>query len=573
MLVCLMPVAMARAALVSVGEISVNDVDGSVIGAVTTNRFVEIGSAYATTFAPTIWSSYHFTCWSNSGDPGAPYRDAWGRATNPISFWVTVACANTAHYLPTSHDSDTDGIPDWCEIEFFGDLARGAADDGDGDGITLHAEYTGGTSPLHGNSTVEGGVAWADSGLMTCNLAGYGTYILKSIPAGTVNQSNAVAPGTVVTTPDLAANASFGYWTLDGARQQDAWGRALSKFSFTMASADREGIAYLFTGDGDSDGVPDVFEQRYYGTLSFNGASDTDGDGITLLAECNGGTSPIYGNSIQEGGVAWADSSLVTCDLQAEIVVIRPVDIHIVDGGTNDFGSAPVGSPRNITFIIRNVGGMPLAGLAITKDGGDAAAFNVLSAPVPPVPHNCQTTFTLEFAPGSGGPKTAAIHITSNDADEGSFDITLTGNGATGLAGYQLWAASQGLEGPDADPKAIPFSEGVPNLSKYAFNMNGYEADCRRLVPGGGIAGLPCLRIEPGAESHVFRFEFLRRAGSGLVYTPMVSATLLPGSWTPLADEPTVIPLSIGWERVIYEDILDPALAPRTFWRVEIMLP
>lgn len=710
--------ASAQAALVNIIETAVNDTNVSTIGAVSTNRFSEIGAIHTTVTAPISWSSYRFTHWSNSGSPGTSFRDAWGRSLNPISFMVSVACTNAAHYLPTIRDSDLDTIPDWYETEYFGDLGRTAADDADGDGITLLAEYTGGTSPLHANARQEGGVSWADSSLITCNLAGYPTYLLRSDPPGPVNQTGVVPPGTVVTTPDLSANDSFGYWTLDGATQQDSWGRALSVFAFTMASSNREAVAYLFTGDGDGDGVPDAYEYRYYGNLSNNAGSDTDGDGLTLLVECNAGsspiyanthqeggvawvdsglitcnlagyptyllrseppgtvnqtsvvppgtivavpdlsanasfaywtldgvrqedpwgralsafnfvmassdreavaylitgdgdgdgvpdayeqryygnlsqsarsdtdndgitlldeyggnTSPIYANSRQEGGVAWVDSALITCDLQAEIVIWHELGFDVADGGTNDFGAAPIGSPDYVTFFIRNIGGQPLTGLTITKSGADATAFNVVSGAVAPVPHNGQTSFTVEFAPASGGSKTAAIMIASNDADEHPFDLMLAGSGATGLTAYQLWAAACGLEGSEADPQAIPFFEGVPNLSKYAFNMNGYTADARVLMAGGGTAGLPCLRVDPGAGSNIFRFEFVRRAGSGLVYTPVVSTTLLSGSWTPLSDEPTILPLSAGWERVIYEEIVDPALVPRIFGRVEIMLP
>ncbi len=306
---------MVQAAKVNVIETAVNDVDGSTIAAVSLNQFVEIGTAYTTGTAPVTWSSYRFTHWTYSGEPGTVYRDAWGRSQNPISFVLAVASTATAHYLPTARDSEPDGVPDWYEMEFFGDLTRAVGDDGDGDGITLLAEYTAGSSPIYANNSQEGGVAWADSSLVTCNLAGYPTYTLRSDPAGTVNQSAVVAPGTVVTVPDMLGNASFGYWALDGVRQQDAWGRAVTSFSFTMAAANREAVAYMFTGDGDGDNVPDAYEQRYYGSVSNDGSSDTDADGITLLAEYTAGSSPIYSNSSQEGGVAWTDSGLVTCNL------------------------------------------------------------------------------------------------------------------------------------------------------------------------------------------------------------------------------------------------------------------
>ena len=72
---------------------------------------------------------------------------------------------------------------------------------------------------------------------------------------------------TVISTPDLSVNTSFGYWTLDGVRQQDAWSAALSQITFAIASEDREAVAYLFAGDTDGDSGLDAYEQYYYGTL------------------------------------------------------------------------------------------------------------------------------------------------------------------------------------------------------------------------------------------------------------------------------------------------------------------
>ena len=305
----------ARAATVNYIQTSVNDVGVSSIGAVSSDQYLETSTTCSTVAAPSTFSGYQFTHWTNSSYPATVYRDAWGRSLNPISFILLEATTATAHYLPATRDTDGDAVPDWYEMEHFGNLTRSASYDGDGDGVSLLAEYTGGTHPLYGNSQQEGGVAYADSSLVTCNLAGYASYTLRSVPAGTVNQSAFAAPGTVITSPSLSTNASFGYWALDGVRQQDAWGVALPQISFTMAAANREAVAYLFAGDSDVDGVPDAHEQYYFGTLANGALSDTDGDGITLLAEYTGGTNPNYGNSHQDGGVAWADSATVTVNL------------------------------------------------------------------------------------------------------------------------------------------------------------------------------------------------------------------------------------------------------------------
>lgn len=314
-LCCIWLITASQAVIVNFAQTSVNDVDVSTIGAVSSSQYLETAFSYMTVIAPSFFSTYRFTRWTNSSAPATVYRDAWGRSLNPISFVLLEATTATAHYLPATRDTDGDGVPDWYEIEYFGDLTRAASFDGDDDGIQLSAEYSGGSHPLYGNASQAGGVAYTDSSLISFNRAGYASYTLRGVPAGTVNQMAIAAPGTVVTTPDLASNTALGYWSLDGVRQQDAWGVALPQITFTMGITNREAVAYLFTGDTDGDDVPDAYEQYYYGTLANGQNSDTDGDSITLLAERIGGTNPLYANTYQEGGVAWADSSMVTVNL------------------------------------------------------------------------------------------------------------------------------------------------------------------------------------------------------------------------------------------------------------------
>ena len=384
-------VAATHAATVNLVQNSMNDATSAVIAAGSSSQYLETGLSYSTVTAPVTFSSYRFTHWTNSSAPATIYRDAWGRSLNPISFVLLEATTATAHYLPATRDTDGDGVPDWYEIEYFGNLTRSASFDGDGDGIQLSAEYTGGSHPLYDNASQAGGVSYADSGLVTCNLAGYASYVLRSVPAGTVSQTAIAPPGTVVTTSNLSTNASFGYWTLDGVRQLDAWGVALPQITFTMKSVNREAVAYLFAGDTDGDGVPDAHEQYYYGTLANGASSDTDGDGIPLAAERSGGTNPLYANVYQEGGVAWADSALVTVNLAG---FFRYTLSSVPAGTVNQTAIVPDGTAittPNMTQTTfgywtldgvrqQDAWGVALRQLTFTVNGADRAAVASLFA-------------------------------------------------------------------------------------------------------------------------------------------------------------------------------------------------
>ena len=111
-----------------------------------------------------------------------------------------------------------------------------------------------------------------------------------------------------------------------------------------------------------------------------------------------------------------------------EIAVEQPTNADLSDGSTKPFGSIATGASKSLVFTIRNSGTAALTGLGISKDGADAADFTLTATPVSPVyAPDGTTSFTVTFAPTTAGSKVAAIHITSNDDDESTFDLTLTG--------------------------------------------------------------------------------------------------------------------------------------------------
>ncbi len=116
-----------------------------------------------------------------------------------------------------------------------------------------------------------------------------------------------------------------------------------------------------------------------------------------------------------------------------EIVVEQPALANVTDGGSRSFGSTPLGTPVDLEFTIRNHGTAPLTGLTgITFDGTNASDFTVVATPSATLGAVSgalikSTTFIVRFNPATLGAKTANLHLANNDADEGPFDITLTG--------------------------------------------------------------------------------------------------------------------------------------------------
>ena len=58
--------------------------------------------------------------------------------------------------LAGDEDTDSDGMPDWWEMKWFGTLAYGPNDDPDGDGLTNLQEYQYGTNPNNEDTDGDG---------------------------------------------------------------------------------------------------------------------------------------------------------------------------------------------------------------------------------------------------------------------------------------------------------------------------------------------------------------------------------------------------------------------------------
>jgi hypothetical protein len=136
---------------------------------------------------------------------------------------------------------------------------------------------------------------------------------------------------------------------------------------------------------------------------------------------------------------------------------------------------------------------------------------------------------------------------------------------------YGTWAAASSLSGANAAANAIPYNDGVPNILKYAFNMNPAGPDVRVLQTDIGTAGLPATSVSQGVTGPVFRMEYIRRKTGNLTYTPLISTDLV--SYQPMTGLIAVIPINVDWERVVIQKPFDLAADPKLFATVKVTLP
>ena len=102
-----------------------------------TSNYQEMNSSVSTSQLHGATNGYHFAYWSVNGVRQA---GPTGVAMSKVDQNITAATNIIAHYLPSTDDSDADGVMDWFELYQFGNLNQGPNDDPDGDGFSNKRE-------------------------------------------------------------------------------------------------------------------------------------------------------------------------------------------------------------------------------------------------------------------------------------------------------------------------------------------------------------------------------------------------------------------------------------------------
>ena len=105
---------------------------------------------------------------------------------------------------------------------------------------------------------------------------------------------------------------------------------------------------------------------------------------------------------------------------------------NVPDGDLFDYGAVGVGQNNAVTFTIENTGNanLVLSGTPIVNiSGANPSDFIVTAMPSSPVSGGSTTTFVLQCTPGGTGERSAEISIENNDADEATYNFTVTATG------------------------------------------------------------------------------------------------------------------------------------------------
>jgi len=250
------------------------------------------------------------------------------------------------------------------------------------------------------------------------------------------------------------------------------------------------------------------------------------------------------------------------------------IDDVLIRGITNP----PAFIITNTQAIVSENDGSSAGTITVTRTLDSSSSQSVTLSSNDPSELTLPTSVTI---PAGRSSVSVTFDAIDDGTDDGPQTVTITASAPGFLPGDRTlqieddeesfldWATSNGLTGPMAQPNATPFGDGVKNIEKYAFNMNGKAFDTTKLTPGSGLTGLPILHQENG---DIPSFEFIRRSDRLVTYTLESSPNSLR-NWSQVTLTPSDISnIDSLWERVSVGDTDTPAVG-KLFYRLTLTLP
>jgi len=137
------------------------------------------------------------------------------------------------------------------------------------------------------------------------------------------------------------------------------------------------------------------------------------------------------GNWIAGSGITEVTSSYSPApevDIQGNSISITDGDATPSTTDNSDFGTVTLGSSQSKSYTIRNIGTATLHVSGVSITGTNAADFSVTTTPAASIGFPTgTTTYSITFTPTASGIRTAVMHVSNDDCDEGDYNITIQG--------------------------------------------------------------------------------------------------------------------------------------------------
>ncbi|EAY24831.1 cell surface protein [Microscilla marina ATCC 23134] len=266
-----------------------------------------------------------------------------------------------------------------------------------------------------------------------------GTYQSQFGGAGTTDGKFSGPDGMVM---DASGNLYVVDRNNDRIQKFDKDGTFLSKFGSTGTgdaqftkpagiAIDKDGFIYVSDDDNSNDYIK-VFKSdgTFVKKFNSNNAGGTTKSERQLHFDANG---QLYISDPLE--------DRIRIMAPAQEINLKAGTVAIASGSTVDFGSVVVSQSSDKTFTIENLGGIDLtlsgtSGSQVAVSGTNATDFVVTQTSVTDkIAGFSNVTFSVSYKPAGLGSSTATLTIGSNDADEGTYTINLTGTATSNVTG------------------------------------------------------------------------------------------------------------------------------------------
>lgn len=246
---------------------------------------------------PDVWEMQYFSNLSQTGT-GDPDGDGLNNATEyTFGFNPAVSDVNT--------DSDSDGLKDLWEIQYFTNLSQAAAGDPDGDGLSNKLEHDFGFNPMVSNATTDSdgdGLldVWELSFFANLTQNGSGDPDSDGL-TNALERDYGFNPTVSNATTDSDGDGLLDLWEINyfsnlnqiasGDPDNDSLNNLVEMEVGLNPMVSDAGV------DSDSDGLPDVWEWSYFSNLSQTASGDPDVDDLNNGLELQFGLNPTVSNA------------------------------------------------------------------------------------------------------------------------------------------------------------------------------------------------------------------------------------------------------------------------------------
>lgn len=169
-----------------------------------------------------------------------------------------------------------------------------------------------------------------------------------------------------------------------------------------------------------------------------DGSPDTGFHGAGwMTAGLGSGASDVFGVALQSNGAIVTagigmgeydyDFTVARVEAGPEISVEQSPGEVIPSGGSFGFGVVTAEAHKSVNFVVRNLGSSVLNLSNPEFVGGNHTGFDFSRPSSSVLAPGASAVFTLTFGPKGTGGRSATIRLSSNDEDEGNYDIALTG--------------------------------------------------------------------------------------------------------------------------------------------------